>query len=700
MKRNAGIIGPQVIPSRADVSTIKMFDMHDQNINNETWPKTKKILSVSKGTSTWSQSQTYTVTVTGEGWDAGSETLYWSLSFGSDTPGAMFSLTSGSFTMLSSNTGTFSVTVRFSGTLEFTDIARTFTIKIRTGSISGPVIFETGTQTIGSFSLTLAGFNATTTNEGLSRSIQTRYFNVGSNTVSHRFYYTYLGYTAKTNAELIQGIGISGTSTQYEGRSLNKTAGSVGNLEFRVRGFAAATVFFSMNVDGDTNCVSRIYKNGALQYSVTGSGGLANSIGGCTNGDIILFEYEKPIGAASVGNDEGVLNYMYISGSSVASGVATPSSGDITGALNQGTSYTHSMGTSTFTDTISVAKDYTTEGSEVAYVQTCAFGYGSSGSGWHQVYEDSMTINDTYLTPVVSISESTTTITENDGVGVTFTVTDTAHSVADTYYYSVQGTGIVAGDFTDNTLTGSIAMSPGGGGIQGTVNKQALAENVSEGESFTFSVRTDSTAGTIRATSNSISIVDATASTLPIYLDFYESRYGTNIGTIDIYVVNASTGALISTSLYSASGNLGTPSWNNRTTSTFNAQIGTSYRWAIVHLAGSSFRGDYAVDLVRYYKNSTLQWTENWNNTNGDVGQWVYGSTAGSTSSSTTAFSNQANVALGTATGNSNWRVTSGSTGSGSTGPTGAVSGTYYAYTETSSLFNQYHWMFSPSFTV
>ena len=697
MKRNAGIIGPLSTVAKAAPEKAKMFDLHDQHIQSAAWPEVKEIISVTKGTSTWSQNTSYAVSVTGKGWDAGSEILYWNINPGG-CPSAFFNGFQGSFTMGSNNTGSITIVTRFSGDLEWTDITRDFTIQIRSGSNSGPILFETGTQTILGFSMTNAGFSVTSTGEGISRNIYTRYSGVGSqSTYTHRWYYRYLGYTGKSNAELLQGIGVSGTTTQYEGRTTNKTAGTTGYLEFTVRGFASATIVFSMSVDGDTNCEARIKKNGTTQVSITGSASQGGTIGGCTNGDVIRFEYEKPSGAGSVGTDRGNLNYMYVSGVSTASGVANDTTGDLSGLLTEGSNYTHSMGTSLYNDAFTVVKDYVTEGSETAYVQACSYGYGEVGSKFHQVYEDSLPITDTYVTPVVSISESTTSITENDGVGVTFTVTDTAHSVADTYYYSVQGTGITAADFSDNTLTGSITMSPGGGGIQGTVNKQAIAENVSEGESFTFSARTGSSSGTVRATSSSISITDATASTLPIYLDFYESRYGASIGTINIYVVNASTGALASSSLYSATGSYSS-AWYNRTTSTFNANIGSSYRWAILHYAGTSYTGDYAVDYLRYYKNGGLQWTENWTSTSGDVGQWVYGAT--NSSSSTTAFSSISNVVYTSGTGVGKWNIWTGSSPSSSTGPTSAYSGSYYAYTETSTYFSNYHWMFSPSFTV
>lgn len=703
MRRNGGIIGEIQSISKASPEKAKIFDLHDQHLRDANWPDTKEILTVTQP-AVWVQNTQYTITVTALGYDAGSETLYWTINPGT-CPSSFFNPSSGSFTMAATNTGSFTVSTRFSGDTQFTDITKDFTVQIRSGSTSGPILFETGTQIISSFTLyTPTGYNVTSTNEGILRSIGTGYVGVGSqSTWSHRFYYKFLGYTGNSNAVLEQGIGISGSQTQYEGRSVNKTAGSTGYLEFTVRGYASATIVFAMGVSGDSTCVSRMKKNGVTQYDVTGSGTQGGNISGCTHGDVIRFEYEKPAGAGSVGNDEGTLNYMYISAGGTASGIATVGSTagsfDVSGAVNEGSTVSHPMNT-LYQTLITVEKDYVTEGTEVAWLQAASFGYGVGGSKWHQVYEDSMSISDTSLTPVVSITESTTSITENDGVGVTFTVTDTAHSTADTYYYSVQGTGITASDFSDGTLTGSISMTPGGGGIQGTVNKQAIVENVAEGESFTFSARTGSVSGTVRATSSPVSIVDATASTLAVYLDFYESRFGTDIGTINVYLVNASTGALVSSSLYSASGNLGTSAWNNRTTSTYNATIGTSYRWAISHLAGSSFRGDYAVDLVKYYKGGTLQWTENWVNTNGDVGQWIYGSTAGSTSSSTTAFSNSANVVLSTATGNGKWNIDSGSTPSGSTGPTGAFSGTYYAYTETSSFFSQYHWLFSPSFTV
>lgn len=712
MKRNSGLIGLKRLASKTSPGDAGLADLHDQHMAklSDSWPETKAISSVSF-TAAMLQNSTYTVNVNGVGWDAGAETLYWTLdlsAYGTNALSTDFASTSGSFTMATDGTGSFNINTNFTANRYHTNISRNFRILIRRGSTSGEIVYTTSNGYIAGFTVTsTAGLPASTNEDGSNDPSYHQFGSIGTRTAGRLgwIYGNNFVLTGISGCLLEQGIGLQGADYYYKGFSTNKSNNSTGYMEFTVRGWNAVDIVGSIQSDSENNYDDcRILKNGVLQYEVNGPDTDAAStvtftLSGCTHNDVIRFEYFKD-GSANRYSDEGRLLYLYATnGSGVVSGVADAS--DISAEVSNapGNYYSVPTITNTFVDNMNPIKDYTTEGTELWYAQGVA--QNLTTNKWHQVWQDIMTINDTSATPVVTISESTTSITENDGVGVTFTVQDTGNpTLSDTYYYAITGTGITAADFTDGALTGSFSMNDVGSYRQGTINKQAVAENSAEGESFQLEVRTGSTSGTLRATSQSVSIVDATVTTADLYLDFYESRYGINIGTINVYLVDATTGALVSGSLYSASGNNGVTTWYNRQTSTYTANVGDSLRWAISHLAGSSFRGDYAVDFLRYYKNNSLQWTENWVNTNGDVGQWVYGSTAGSTSSSSTAFANQANVILSTAAGNGKWNIDSSGTSSGSTGPTSAYSGTYYAYTETTSFFSQYHWMFSPSFTV
>lgn len=175
----------------------------------------------------------------------------------------------------------------------------------------------------------------------------------------------------------------------------------------------------------------------------------------------------------------------------------------------------------------------------------------------------------------------------------------------------------------------------------------------------------------------------------PLSLTFYESRYGSNMGSVNVYVVDTS-GNIQGSAVYSASGNLGRPDWNLRTAAT--PDVSGSFRVAWHYVSGTGFRGDYAIDTVSLQGNSY----------NFDASNDSFVCSTSDTSSSTTAFSGSASVA--TATTNGRWNRDSGGTGSSSTGPNSAQSGSFYLYCETTGngtgYPNKNFWLFSPVITV
>jgi hypothetical protein len=79
-----------------------------------------------------------------------------------------------------------------------------------------------------------------------------------------------------------------------------------------------------------------------------------------------------------------------------------------------------------------------------------------------------------------------------------------------TLYYSISGSsGLVAGDFDDNALSGSFVINSGTSNITKTL---ALDFTTEGNETFTLSVRRGSITGTILATSPTITIVDTSLS--------------------------------------------------------------------------------------------------------------------------------------------------------------------------------------------
>lgn len=110
-------------------------------------------------------------------------------------------------------------------------------------------------------------------------------------------------------------------------------------------------------------------------------------------------------------------------------------------------------------------------------------------------------------TPSYNIGVSTTTV--NEGGSVNFTINTLNVGSGTTLYYSTGGS-MEAADFSNNSLTGSFTIV-GTGATTGiaTVTRTITNDFNTEGnESFTFVVRTNSTSGTVVATSSTITVAD------------------------------------------------------------------------------------------------------------------------------------------------------------------------------------------------
>ena len=149
MKRNSGIIGNKKEPTVFDGSS-GVFDLYDQYIEkrNNTWPNTFKYLSCTESTSTVSEGNTVTFTVTTEALPAES-LLYYTISTVSGTTmdAADFDGTpiADSFDHNDNSTVlSFTLTAEYPGDVE----SNSFKLQIRTGSTSGTIQVESGTVTV------------------------------------------------------------------------------------------------------------------------------------------------------------------------------------------------------------------------------------------------------------------------------------------------------------------------------------------------------------------------------------------------------------------------------------------------------------------------------------------------------------------------------------------------------------------------
>lgn len=365
----------------------------------------------------------------------------------------------------------------------------------------------------------------------------------------------------------------------------------------------------------------------------------------------------------------GTVLFYSISGTGITASDFT--SGSLTG------SFVITTGSGSFT--LTAVNDLTTEGNESF---TASVRVGST-SGTIVATSSAVTLNDTSLTPSATITASADPINE----GVTFTGTvNTTNFTSGTLYWTLEMTTgtLTSTDFSATSGSFSINSSTG------TFSFNILSDGYTEGtEVITLKVRLNSTSGTVIGTLTNIDISDTSTGTAEPgtkNLSFYESRFGITIGTLNVYVVDSS-GNIQGSAIYTASGNLNTTAWYLRET-TYPPPLG-NYRIAFHYVSGSSFTGDIALDLI------TIDGNQYSFESTGDG--WI-SSSGVNTSSSTTALSNSQALSISTTGTLGKWNIDTGTTPSSNTGPSGAYSGTYYAYAETSSpnTPNINMWLFSP----
>lgn len=275
--------------------------------------------------------------------------------------------------------------------------------------------------------------------------------------------------------------------------------------------------------------------------------------------------------------------------------------------------------------------------------------------------QDVVVQSDTEITCTVPMSISVSPGTVPASSSVEVTITGAEFSSGDGFSVGgVTATGVTVVD--DTTLTGTVATGSDEGKADVVVTRGS--------DTFTY--------------------VDGIELSNVFPMSFWENRWGTNIGALEVLVVDAS-GNVLSTA-WQDSGGLGDNTWVERAFDYLNP--GSTHRvvWHMV-VSGDNFEADYAVD------NITLNGVNYSFDTDNDNFLTSSGINAGD---SVTAFNNSVAVPTATDAVEGRWNRETGSTVSSGTGPSAAQNGTHYVYTESSSpnaVDGMNFWLFSPEIT-
>ena len=436
-----------------------------------TYAVVESVSSVVEGTSV-----TFNVTTTNV---SDGTILYWSVPLSGTLTAGDFAAVSGNFT-INGNAGTFVVTPIFDYTFSNSETTESFTAEIAT-SQGGSAEATSGSVTIIQPTISLSASPSSIYE--LETSVVTITTTDISNGTEFLYYLNSSG--IHTDSEFV-GVGTTGTFT-ISGNSATVSitpdliveenwALPNDYVTFEVR--APGNSYHSDVIDSTiinisdktvsiTPDVTTVQEGGSVTFTV-------NTVGVANN--TILY-YTTNVGA-------GVTEWDFYDGT--LTGILT-----VTG--------TTASGISTFvkpiTPDLSIDEGPETFSISIRY---------NSLTGTIATTSQDITITE----PTYSITESTLTVDEGDPV--TFTINTTGVPEGQTLFYTLDGTNVDYLDFDDYTKQGTFTVSAGVGTVTKTLRSDL--SNTEGTETFTFNVRIGSVTGDIVATSNSVSVTDATYS--------------------------------------------------------------------------------------------------------------------------------------------------------------------------------------------
>jgi plastocyanin len=515
-------------------------------------------------------------------------TLYWTVTNAGD-----FATSSGSFT-INSNSGSFSVTPTADATTEGPE---TFTVQIRTGSVSGTVVATSSTITINDTSTTpvVPTYAVTPTannvNEGIALTINVATTNVNNGTTLYwtvtnagDFITSSGSFTINSNAgsftvtpaadAITEGpetftvsirtsstsgtivatsssITINDTSITPAGTIYNVTVASGTNEygpgnKYYIDGFGGPSPTLNL-IEGETYVFRQSDSSNAthpLRFSTTADGTWGAGVE-YTDGVIIVgtagqlgayTQITVPVGAPTL--YYYCVNHSGMGGTANTPSAATPVYDSVTSpaSANEGSVVTFTVNTqnvdngttvgytitgidandlsagsltgnititsNTGTVSVTLANDLTTEGTETMTLTLAATDSAGTNTG---ALSSETIVNDTSTTPSPTYTITPTANNVDEGSPLTFNVGGT-NITNGTYYWTVsrpEDFDVSSGSFTITSNVGSFNVTP-------------TADVTTEGpETFTASVRTGSTGGTIVATSSTVTINDTSTTPAP-----------------------------------------------------------------------------------------------------------------------------------------------------------------------------------------
>ncbi len=306
------------------------------------------------------------------------------------------------------------------------------------------------------------------------------------------------------------GIATSISNIEYSGVPAWSTpAGTLGTL------YEASSINAQLTATSDSTVTY------AVTAGVLPTGGSLNSSTGALTGTASLVgsstTYSFTIDAVDAEQQDTSRNFSFTVNPDVVTWSSPAEGATLTGtqdtAFSQELSATSAAGRTISYSANALPSGLSISGSTITGTPTV--GYSSSSLITATAATTGRTATRTFVWNIASLAP-TYTITPasssvNEGSALTFNVGGT-NITNGTYYWSINNTTTAAGDFSGSVTSGSFTITSNAGSFTVT----ATADTTTEGEeTFTVSIRTGSTSGTIVATSSTVTINDTSLTYIP-----------------------------------------------------------------------------------------------------------------------------------------------------------------------------------------